>query len=93
MGFIDAKKVIFDYITKDEDDRLALSGDFVGARAMHAKYYGLFRDLFIDVNPVMVKEALAMMGRIERVFRLPLCETTDANLARMRATLERLGLV
>ena len=73
--------------------RLALSGDFVGARAMHAKYYGLFRDLFIDVNPIMVKEALAMMGRIERVFRLPLCETTDANLARMRATLERLGLV
>ena len=73
--------------------RLALAGDFVGARAMHAKYYGLFRDLFIDVNPIMVKEALAMMGRIERVFRLPLCETTDANLARMRATLERLGLV
>ena len=34
-----------------------------------------------------------MMGRIERVFRLPLCETTDANLARLRATLERLGLV
>ncbi len=73
--------------------RLALAGDFVGARAMHAKYYGLFRDLFIDVNPVMVKEALAMMGRIERVFRLPLCETTDANLARLRATLEGLGLV
>lgn len=73
--------------------RLALAGDFVGARAMHAKYYALFRDLFIDVNPVMVKEALAMMGRIERVFRLPLCETTDANLARLRATLERLGLV
>ena len=73
--------------------RLALAGDFVGARAMHAKYYGLFRDLFIDVNPVMVKEALAMMGRIERVFRLPLCETTDANLARLRATLQGLGLV
>ena len=73
--------------------RLALAGDFVGVRAMPAKYYGLFRDLFIDVNPVMVKEALAMMGRIERVFRLPLCETTDANLARLRATLERLGLV
>ena len=73
--------------------RLAIAGDFVGARAMHAKYYGLFRDLFIDVNPIMVKEALAMMGRIERVFRLPLCETTDANLARLRATLERLGLV
>ena len=73
--------------------RLALAGDFVGARAMHAKYYRLFHDLFIDVNPVMVKEALWLMGRIERVFRLPLCETTDANLERMRATLASLNLI
>jgi 4-hydroxy-tetrahydrodipicolinate synthase len=72
--------------------RLALAGDFVGARAMHAKYYGLFRDLFIDVNPVMVKEALAMMGRIERVFRLPLCETDDSRRAKMAKTLQELKL-
>ena len=72
--------------------RLALAGDFVGARALHAKYYGLFRDLFIDVNPVMVKEALAMMGRIERVFRLPLCETDDARRAKLAKTLKELGL-
>ena len=73
--------------------RLALAGDFVGARALHAKYYRLFHDLFIDVNPVMVKEALWLMGRIERAFRLPLCETTDANLERMRATLASLNLI
>ena len=73
--------------------RLALAGDFAGARAIHMKFYPLFRDLFVDVNPVMVKEALWLMKKIERVFRLPLCETTDANLARMRATLEGLGLV
>ena len=73
--------------------RLALAGDFVAARALHAKYYRLFRDLFIDVNPVMVKEALALMGRCERVFRLPLCETDGDKLARMRATLESLGLL
>ena len=73
--------------------RLARAGDFAAARALHFKYYGLFHDLFIDVNPVMVKEALALMGRIERVFRLPLCETTDANLAKMRATLASLGLL
>jgi 4-hydroxy-tetrahydrodipicolinate synthase len=73
--------------------RLALAGDFVAARAMHAKYYRLFHDLFIDVNPVMVKEALWLMGKIERSFRLPLCETTDANLERMRGTLRALGLV
>ena len=73
--------------------RKTLAGDFAGARAMHAKYYRLFHDLFIDVNPVMVKEALWLMGKIERVFRLPLCETTDANLSRMRETLASLGLI
>jgi 4-hydroxy-tetrahydrodipicolinate synthase len=73
--------------------RLALAGDFVQARALHAKYYRLFHDLFIDVNPVMVKEALALMGRLEPVFRLPLCETTEANRARMKETLAGIGLI
>ena len=73
--------------------RAARGGDFVAARRAHAKYYPLFRDLFIDANPVMVKEAMALMGRLERVFRLPLCETSDANRARMRATLVQLGLL
>ena len=73
--------------------RLALSGDFVRARACHAKYYRLFHDLFIDVNPVMVKEALWLMGRIERVFRLPLCETDEAKLAQLKQTLADLNLV
>jgi 4-hydroxy-tetrahydrodipicolinate synthase len=73
--------------------RLALAGDFVGARAIHAKYYPLFHDLFIDVNPVMVKEALWLMGRIERAFRLPLCETDDAKLAQLKSTLSALKLI
>ncbi|MGN0854649.1 MAG: 4-hydroxy-tetrahydrodipicolinate synthase [Kiritimatiellia bacterium] len=73
--------------------RAALAGDFATARRLHATYYPLFRDLFIDANPVMVKEAMAMMGRLERVFRLPLCETTASNLAQLRATLTRVGLL
>lgn len=73
--------------------RKALAGDFAGALALHERYYPLFHDLFIDVNPVMAKEALALMGRIERVFRLPLCETSPANLDAMRKTLSSLGLV
>ena len=72
--------------------RLALAGDFAKARAYHAKYYRLFHDLFIDVNPVMVKEALALMGKCERTFRLPLCETDDAKLAQLKSTLSALGL-
>ncbi len=73
--------------------RLAMAGDFLKARALHRKYYPLFHNLFIDTNPVMVKEALWLMGRIERVFRLPLCETTEKNLETMRATLAKVGLV
>ena len=73
--------------------RFALAGDFAKARELHAKYYRLFRDLFIDVNPVMVKEALALMCKVERVFRLPLCETDDAKLARLKGTMSALGLV
>ena len=73
--------------------RLAREGRFAEARAYHAKYYPLFHDLFIDVNPVMAKEALALMKKVERVFRLPLCETDDTKLAQMRKTLASLGLV
>ncbi len=72
--------------------RFALAGDFIRARELHARFYPLFRDLFIDTNPVMVKEAQWVLGRIERVFRLPLCETTDRNLETMRATLARVGI-
>ncbi len=72
--------------------RLALAGKLVEAKAYHARYYELFRDLFIDVNPVMVKEALALMGKVERVFRLPLCETDDAKLAQLKQTLAKLGI-
>ena len=73
--------------------RAAMSGDFATALAVHRKYYRLFRDLFIDVNPVMVKEALALMGKTELSFRLPLCETTAEKRSRLRDTLAALGLV
>lgn len=82
-------------IPKEMSDmiRLALSGDFNAAGKAHAKLYPLFHNLFIDTNPVMVKEALALQGKIERVFRLPLCETTDKNLEIMSKTLKVLGLL
>ena len=73
--------------------RTALAGDMAAARALHLKYYNLFHDLFIDTNPVMVKEALALMGKIDLVYRLPLCETTAANRAKIAETLKELGVL
>jgi 4-hydroxy-tetrahydrodipicolinate synthase len=73
--------------------RAALAGDFAAARAAHTRLYPLFRDLFIDTNPVPVKAALARMGRIEEVYRLPLCELADKQRAVLDATLKGLGLI
>ena len=70
-----------------------LAGRWGEARALHLKYYRLFTDLFIDTNPIPVKTALALQGRMEEIFRLPLCETTDANKAKLKALLRELGLL
>jgi 4-hydroxy-tetrahydrodipicolinate synthase len=71
----------------------ALKGDWKTARELHQKYYRLFTDLFVDTNPIPVKAAMAMMGLCEEVYRLPLCETSEANKAKVRDCLKQLKLV
>lgn len=73
--------------------RLALDNDLSAAREMHRTCYPLFRDLFIDTNPVPVKTALAMMHRTGPVFRLPLCEPTDKVREQLARTLSSFGLL
>ncbi len=48
------------------------AGKTRAALKLHQKYYPLFKDLFIETNPVPVKAALAMLGQIEEEYRLPL---------------------
>jgi 4-hydroxy-tetrahydrodipicolinate synthase len=71
----------------------ALAGRWDEAQAAHHRLYPLFRDLFIDTNPVPVKAALAMMGHVEEVYRLPLCSMSDDLKQRLRQTLIALSLV
>ena len=73
--------------------RQALKNDIAGARELHRTYYPLFRDLFIDTNPIPVKAALALMGRIRPVFRLPLCEPSDKIREQLGRTLRSLNLL
>ncbi|MCO5069346.1 MAG: 4-hydroxy-tetrahydrodipicolinate synthase [Kiritimatiellae bacterium] len=73
--------------------RHALAGRWSEARAMHLKYYPLFADLFMDTNPIPVKTALAMMGRIEDAYRLPLCELSEGLKKRLEATLRAVELI
>ena len=70
-----------------------LEGDFVGGRNLQLEYLQLCNDLFIDVNPIPVKEAMNMMGFDVGPCRLPLYEMTDSAKATLRATLAKYGLV
>src|SRR6266481_2127754 len=71
----------------------ALKGDFERAGRIHAKLFPIFKDLFIETNPIPVKAAMAMMGLIDEAYRLPLVPMSDANRAQLRKTLQALGLV
>jgi 4-hydroxy-tetrahydrodipicolinate synthase len=64
------------------------SGDLKSAEKLHRKLLQLFKDLFIEPNPVPVKTALGWRGAMSPEVRLPLCEMSEANQARLRKTLE-----
>ena len=71
---------------------LALANDFAGALAVHTRLLNLFADLFIEVNPVPVKAAMAMAGTAEEVYRLPLCELLPEHRLQLERTLRELGI-
>ena len=64
------------------------SGDVTQGEKLHCKLFPLFKALFIEPNPVPIKTALNWRGPISGECRLPLCEMTEANQARLRKTLE-----
>jgi 4-hydroxy-tetrahydrodipicolinate synthase len=73
--------------------RAALEGDFTRAREIHRRFHPLMEVNFVESNPIPVKAALAEMGLLEAVWRLPLVPPRAENQARIRAVLESLGLV
>jgi 4-hydroxy-tetrahydrodipicolinate synthase len=72
--------------------RLALRGDISGARAVHRRYHSLMEVNFVESNPIPVKAAMAEMGLLEPVWRLPLVPPKAENLARVRDVLTSVGL-
>ncbi len=73
--------------------RLALQGNFEAARTIHRRYHALMEINFVESNPIPVKAALAEMGLLEPVWRLPLVPPKEENRARIRGVLEALELV
>jgi 4-hydroxy-tetrahydrodipicolinate synthase len=69
------------------------AGKTQAALRLHQKYYPVFKDLFIETNPVPVKAALAMLGQIEEEYRLPLVPMSAKNRETLRATLKAVGVL
>jgi 4-hydroxy-tetrahydrodipicolinate synthase len=73
--------------------RLAVAGDFAGARALHRQWFALMEVNFAESNPIPVKAAMAMMGLCEPVYRLPMCPPLPQTQARIEAVLKQVGLL
>jgi 4-hydroxy-tetrahydrodipicolinate synthase len=73
--------------------QLALAGDFAGARALQRQWLALMDVNFVESNPIPVKAAMAMMGLLEPVWRLPMVPPTPQNHAKIEAVLVACGLL
>ena len=71
---------------------LAEAGDFAGARALHQRILPLLQINFVESNPIPVKSAMASMGLLEEVYRLPMVPPTPASKKRIEAVLQSLGI-
>ena len=80
---------------KEKHDEVALfnAGKQAEALAIQAKILAFEKALFMDVNPIPVKEALNIMGFKAGECRLPLCSMSDEQINKLRSTMEPLGLV
>jgi 4-hydroxy-tetrahydrodipicolinate synthase len=76
-----------------ELSKLCLAGDFKHAAELHYKYLDIMGKLFIEVNPIPIKNAMNMMGMDVGEPRLPLCEMEPANYEKLKASLQKIGLV
>jgi 4-hydroxy-tetrahydrodipicolinate synthase len=73
--------------------RLAEAGDREGARAIHEKVFQLTKILFIESNPVPVKWAMHLMGKIGPEIRLPLSQLSEQHRGPLAAELARMGVL
>ncbi len=76
-----------------EMTRLALAGDWQGARRIQNKFIALMQANFIESNPMPVKAVLAMMGKIEEVYRLPMVLMKKETRAKLEAIAAEAGLL
>jgi len=76
-----------------EMTRLALAGDYAGARKILKRWLPLMNMNFIETNPIAVKWAMAAMGLLEPVYRLPMVPPSEASKKKVEQVVEAMGLL
>jgi 4-hydroxy-tetrahydrodipicolinate synthase len=76
-----------------EMTRAALNNDWNTARRIHRKYLGLMQANFIESNPMPVKAVLAMMGKVEEVYRLPLLPMRRETRSKLQKVATEAGVI
>ncbi len=69
------------------------AGNIKKARKLHYQLTPLVSSLFIETNPVPVKAALAMMGKIQNEMRMPLWKLSDVNYEKLKKAMQDYGLI
>lgn len=91
-GVISVTANILPVLVRDMVHR-ALEGNFEEARQIHRELFDISKVMFIETNPIPVKTALAMMGKIQPELRLPLCAMSAENEKKLREALKKAGVV
>jgi 4-hydroxy-tetrahydrodipicolinate synthase len=92
-------KGVISVVTNIVPERMAslvnsmLAAQIDKARSMHFELFELCQAMFLETNPIPIKAALGLMGKIEPEFRLPLCAPSQANLAKLKTVLEKYGIL
>jgi 4-hydroxy-tetrahydrodipicolinate synthase len=95
LGGVGIVSVASNEIPKEmaEMSRAALAGDWITARKLHRKYLPLMQANFLESNPMPVKCVLAMMGRIEENYRLPMLRVKPETKSRLEKIAKDVGLL
>ncbi len=73
--------------------KYCLDGNFEAARKCHHKLFPLCKGMFVETNPIPVKTAMKLLGRINGEMRLPLCDMTRENEGKLSKILNDYGLM
>jgi 4-hydroxy-tetrahydrodipicolinate synthase len=95
LGGVGIISVASNEIPKEMSDltQAALNNDWKTARQIHRKFLPLMQANFIESNPMPVKTVLAMMGRIEEVFRLPMVPVKRETRSKLHQIAAEVGLL